>query len=121
MAPQILLPLLALHHDLYPVLLHLTLLHLAGMVSGLGTVIIYLALDYLFNKSLCSFLQFVYLYSTLFSPLLDRCDLFFVPLLGFEPGQHSHYAVLVRIPVGARDFSSRQNVQTSSGAHPTFH
>jgi hypothetical protein len=59
MAPQILLPLLALHHDLYPVLLHLTLLHLAGMVSGLGTVIIYLALDYLFNKSLCSFLQFV--------------------------------------------------------------
>jgi len=56
MAPQILLPLLALHRDLYPVLLHLAQPHLAGMVSVLATVIFYLALGYLFNKSLHTFL-----------------------------------------------------------------
>jgi len=79
MAPQILLPLLALHHDLFPVLLHLALPHLAGMVSVLATLIFYLALGYLFNKSLCTFFTiFVCFYSTLFSPLPYRCDLFCV-------------------------------------------
>jgi hypothetical protein len=56
MVPQILLPLLALHHDLYPVLRHLALPHLAGMVSVRSTVIHYLASGYLFNKSLCTLL-----------------------------------------------------------------
>ena len=58
MAPQILLPHLALHHDLFPVLLHLALPHLAGMVSVHVTVIFYLALGYLFNKNYVLFHNF---------------------------------------------------------------
>ena len=76
MAPQILLPLLALHHDLFPVLRHLALPHLAGMVSVLATLIFYLALGYLFNKSLYTFSQF--LCCVFISPLPYRCDNFCV-------------------------------------------
>jgi len=69
MAPRILLLLLALHRDLYPVLLHLALPHLAGMVSVLATVIFYLVLGYLFNKSLYTFSQFLCVFIQLCSAL----------------------------------------------------
>jgi hypothetical protein len=53
MAPLILHLHLALHHGLYPALLHSALPHLAGMVSVLATVIFYLALGCrMFNKNL---------------------------------------------------------------------